>query len=603
MRSWQAGILPVAVWVGLGVLAGGAEAVSFAPDATVRDRKVALKWMPDADDPVFTGNLDLFQIGEKTDLASGAVPFFAFTSEGPAIWYWDSANRWFARLTFQNGAWVPTHTTGPLAPGLEPLCFAVHPMGTMLLAGLADGRLAAWTPMGETNEAVLYPAHSGPVRDLAFFPLASPQVFPFVSVGDDHVWKSWTQPGLVEYQATAPGGQPLVVVAIQRNAARLITADANGRVYLYNRMQPTTPPGTLEAHTGATVTSLAFSEDGLRFATADANGRVRLWSTLSLSNLGGSVVETQSRVRVHFTQRTSPYLGYVTGEGAYGVLDGFTARKYRVETRLASTAGITWSALHPAGAAMYFTDATGRLEWWNLGRCSPGPGHPCFGGYKLFRGLYPQDHGAPSELILLRVYDFSDTTWGWSQQDTVRWFVDPDSVIAAGGDSLRAVSGPHNGVPQYYSLQKYYWELLDGGRHAKIKNTTYEGYYRAAGETEPTPLIPRPDAVTSLPLLADVFVVPNPFVANDEASHFGPLSPPLVRFFNLPREATVRIFTSGGDHVRTLEHREDDRGSNGGSLPWNLKNQYGRDVVSGLYLYAVETPSGEVVRGFLTVVR
>jgi len=603
MRSWNAGVLPVAVWVGLGALAGGAGAVSFDPDAAVRDRQVVLKWMPDEDDPVFTGNLDLYQTGEKTDLAAGAVPFFGFTTEGPALWYWDSVNRWFVRLESQSGAWVPTHTTGPLAEGLEPLCFAVHPLGTMLLAGLADGRVAAWTPMGEMNEAVFYPAHTGPVRALMFFPLASPQVFPFVSVGDDLTWRSWTQPGVGDYQATSPGEEPLVAVALQRNAARLIVADAGGRIYMYNRIQSTSPPGIVNAHAGTTVTSLAFSEDGSRFATADASGRVMVWNTLSLSSLGGDVVETQSWVRVHFTQRTSPYIGYVTAEGAYGVLDGFSGRKYRVETRLTSTAGILWSALHPAGATMYFTDAAGRLEWWNLGRCSPTDGHPCFGGYRLFRGLYPQDHGAPSELILLRVYDFSDSTWGWSPQDTVRWFVDPDSVIAAGGDSSRAVSGPNNGVPQYYSLQKFYWELLDGGRHAKIQNTTHEGYYRAPGETEPTALIPRPDAVTSLPLLADVYVVPNPYVDNDEGSHFGPLSEPMVRFFNLPSEATVRIYTSSGDHVVTLDHRENERNANGGSLPWNLKNRYGRDVVSGLYLYAVETPSGEGRRGFLTVVR
>jgi hypothetical protein len=605
MRSWIARVLPAAVCVGLGVVVGVSEAVTLDPDARVGDRRVVLKWMPDNDDPVYTGNLDLFALGDKS-IAVGDVPFFGFTTSGPDIWYWDAANRWFVRLVFENSVWVAADTTGRLDASLEPLCFAVHPMGTWLLAGLADGRIAAWTLLGESKEAVLYPGHNGPVRALAFYPLASPQVAPFVSAGDDHAWKAWIQPGLVDgnKQAT-PGSLPLVALALTRGATRLVVADAGGTVYVYDLAQPTNPRSTVTGHVGATVTSIAFSENGSRFVTADAGGRVRVWGTLTGNLMGGDEVETDGGLHVAYTTRTSPYIYYVTGNGAYGVLDGFSGREYQVRTQLSSApVSVRWTALHPAGAAAYFTDAEGMLRWWNLGRCVPSQTRPlCFGGYRLWRGLYPQDQGAPEELVLLRVYDFSDTTWGWSPQDTLRWFVDPDSVIAAGGDSSRAVAGPHNGVPEYYSLQKFYWAFLDGGRHPSPKNTPYQGFYRAKGESEPTPLIPRPDAATSLPLLGDVYIVPNPYVAGDEASQFGPLSPPMVRFFNLPSEATVRIFTSSGDHVVTLDHRENDRNTNGGSLPWDLKNQYGRAVVSGLYLYSVETPSGEVRRGFFTIVR
>jgi WD40 repeat protein len=600
MRSWKVGGLPAVVCIGLGTLVGVAGAVTFDPDATVRDRRVDLKWMPDADDPVFTGNLDLFPIGEELSVATGDVPYFGFTTDGANIWFWDSENRWFVRLALANSQWVPADTTGRLDESLEPLCFALHPQGVMLLAGLADGRIAAWTPGGESNEAVLYPGHTGAVHALVFFPLASPQVFPFVSVGEEGSWKSWTQPGSSDEQAT-PSGLPLVEVALQRSAGRLLVADAGGTVTLYSRTQPTSF-ATVSEHVGATVTSMAFSEDGTRFVTADASGRVRVWATATQSNLGGDQVETQDGLRVNYTARNSPHISYVTGHGRYGVLDGFTGKKYRVETQLASTS-IRWSALHPAGGTIYFSDAAGKLERWNLGRCIPSDGKTCFGGYRLYRGLYPADEEAPAELELLRVYDFSDTTWGWAPRDTVRWFVDPDSIIAAGGDSSRAPTGPHNGIPQYYCLRKFYWQFLDGGLHYTLQNTAYDGFYRTAGETEPTALIPRPDAMTSPPLLGEIYIVPNPYVTDDEASHFGPLSPPMVRFFNLPSDATVRIYTSGGDHVLTLDHHENSQNSNGGSLPWNLKNQYGREVASGLYLYAVETPSGEVARGFFTVIR
>jgi hypothetical protein len=36
-----------------------------------------------------------------------------------------------------------------------------------------------------------------------------------------------------------------------------------------------------------------------------------------------------------------------------------------------------------------------------------------------------------------------------------RVFVDPDSVVARGGDPMQRVAGPHNGVPYYYSLTKF----------------------------------------------------------------------------------------------------------------------------------------------------
>jgi len=152
-------------------------------------------------------------------------------------------------------------------------------------------------------------------------------------------------------------------------------------------------------------------------------------------------------------------------------------------------------------------------------------------------------------------------------------------------------------------LQKFRWTFLDGGLFADPDNTTYEGLYRAESEGEPTPLVARPDPVTTLPLLEDVYVVPNPYVEEDAASNFGPLSGPMVRFCGLPAEATVRVYTSSLDLVRTLEHRQDTHNLAGGALTWDLRNDFGRDVVAGLYLYAVETPSGETIRGFLTIVR
>jgi WD40 repeat protein len=586
------------------MMAGMAAAVNFDPEVVVGDRSVLLKWMPDADDPVFTGNLDLYPLGEQRIATEGAVPFFGFSAEGPWIWFWDEANRWFVGLTTQGDSLAAADTTGRLEEGLEPLCFAVHPMGSMLLAGLADGRIAAWVPGDEPDEAVLYSGHDGAVRALAFQPLASPQVFSFFSTGHDSTWKSWTQPGLLDKEAAVPTtGSPLRIMAVARNSQRVAVADEAGMVYLYSVNQLAAPRVTINEHAGAVVTALTYSDDGRRVAVGDASGRVSLWGTDAGNRLGGDLVEADNQLLLAFTSKESPYISFVTGAAVYGVIDGTTGRQYQVLAQLQS-ASVRWMALPPAGGQAYFSDAEGWLQWWNLGRCSPSADRPsCFGGYRLLRGLYPQDQGAPEELILERVYDFSDSTWGWTSADTVRWFCDPDSIITAGGDSSRVAAGPHNGVPYYYSLQKFYWTFLDGGRFRDPYNTTYEGLYRAEIGGEPTPLVARPDPVTTLPLLDDVYVVPNPYVEEDESSHFGPLSSPMVRFCGLPAEATVRIYTSSLDLVRTLQHRQDAQSLAGGALNWNLKNDFGREVVAGLYLYAVETPSGETTRGFLTIVR
>ncbi len=604
MRNWRAGVRPAALLIAAGLMAGAAAAVRFDPTAVVGDRSVLLKWMPDSDDPVYTGNLELYPLGERRIANQGEVPFFGFSAEGPSIWFWDEANRWFVGLASQGDSLVPADTTGRLEVGLEPLCFAVHPMGSMLLAGLADGRIAAWMPGNEPDEAVLYPGHDGAVRALAFQPLASPQVFSFFSTGSDLKWKSWTQPGLFDNrQAIVPTTSALIRLAVGRNSQRLAVADESGMVYLYSVNQQAAPRVTISEHAGAVVTALSYSDDGRRIAVGDASGRVSLWGTDAGDRLGGDQIEADSRLLLAFTVKESPYIAYVTGAGVFGVLDGNTGRQYQVHAQLQSTS-VRWMALPPAGGLAYFSDAEGWLRWWNLGRCVPSAARPeCFGGYKLMRGLYPQDQGAPEELILQRVYDFSDSTWGWTSADTVRWFCDPDSIITAGGDSSRVAAGPHNGVPYYYSLQKFYWTFLDGGRFADPVNSTYEGLYRAEIGGEPTALVARPDPVTTLPLLGDVYVVPNPYVEDEESSHYGPLSGPMVRFFGLPASATVRIYTTCGDRVRTLEHRQDARNLAGGALTWNLRNDYGREVVPGLYLYAVETPSGETTRGFLTIVR
>ncbi len=123
-----------------------------------------------------------------------------------------------------------------------------------------------------------------------------------------------------------------------------------------------------------------------------------------------------------------------------------------------------------------------------------------------------------------------------------------------------------------------------------------------------------PSVDTSNPdsLLARVKVVPNPYVATNQFETLNPFAtgrgPRVIKFMNLPPEATVRIFTVDGKLVRVLYLSE---GSNNGLTPdallngtldWDLESEDGLSVAYGVYLYQVEAPGiGETTGTFAII--
>lgn len=91
----------------------------------------------------------------------------------------------------------------------------------------------------------------------------------------------------------------------------------------------------------------------------------------------------------------------------------------------------------------------------------------------------------------------------------------------------------------------------------------------------------------------DIYVVPNP-ATRESLAEFSQLHPNAgdptgvrVMFANLPQaHNTIKIFTLAGDLVQTLRH---DGTSGRGSAYWNLVSRNGQRVVSGIYLYSVQT--------------
>jgi hypothetical protein len=118
----------------------------------------------------------------------------------------------------------------------------------------------------------------------------------------------------------------------------------------------------------------------------------------------------------------------------------------------------------------------------------------------------------------------------------------------------------------------------------------------------------------------DIYVVPNP-ATRESLAEFSQFSPNAddptgvrVMFANLPRARnTIKIYTLAGDLVQTIEHDGTAFGevgsegfsNTGGSAFWNLVSRNGQEIVSGVYLYSVESsdPDFERVVGRFVVVR
>jgi len=120
-----------------------------------------------------------------------------------------------------------------------------------------------------------------------------------------------------------------------------------------------------------------------------------------------------------------------------------------------------------------------------------------------------------------------------------------------------------------------------------------------------TTVKPHVDEQTAAQSVYRVRAVPNPYLT---ASTFEPpLNPGVtsgrgtrkIEFIHVPVGATIRIFTSRGDHVATLYQ---DGSIESGAVAWNLKTSENLDVAYGVYFYVVESPVGTTT-GKLAIIK
>jgi hypothetical protein len=99
--------------------------------------------------------------------------------------------------------------------------------------------------------------------------------------------------------------------------------------------------------------------------------------------------------------------------------------------------------------------------------------------------------------------------------------------------------------------------------------------------------------------LQNVFVAPNPFVIQSGFSgeSVGGDINSQLRFYNLPRLCTIRVFSYSGQLVQTIEHDADKI-----DHPYFQVTRNNQLIASGVYFYVVDTPEGSRVHGKFVII-
>jgi len=102
--------------------------------------------------------------------------------------------------------------------------------------------------------------------------------------------------------------------------------------------------------------------------------------------------------------------------------------------------------------------------------------------------------------------------------------------------------------------------------------------------------------------LSKIFAVPNPYRTGGSVfttQNYHNFPDRKVRFVNVPAECTLRIYTVAGDLIWEDQYNN----QTAGNIEWDVKNQSGEEVASGIYVYKIENPNGDHVYGRLIVIR
>ena len=110
------------------------------------------------------------------------------------------------------------------------------------------------------------------------------------------------------------------------------------------------------------------------------------------------------------------------------------------------------------------------------------------------------------------------------------------------------------------------------------------------------------DAGTDMQL---IFAVPNPYRTGTSAEthpFYHNYPDGSIKFFNVPKETDIKIYTVSGDLIWEAHHSNPT--GEDGIISWDVKNQQGQDVGSGVYIFRCKNSAdGSDAYGKLVVIR
>ncbi len=210
---------------------------------------------------------------------------------------------------------------------------------------------------------------------------------------------------------------------------------------------------------------------------------------------------------------------------------------------------------------------------------------------------------------LTRIRDFYGyQVWkavGWTRESSEPrdqdWQLILDADRGNGGVELDELDSGLEGIGKYSFVDENVKNGFTYWYSVTAYDSTAEGYHFGKYSQNKTLVVPHSGVVSNLD---DVRVVPNPYVnheymarwnlAPDEADPTGE----KLCFQNLPRDAIVRIYSLGGELVQTLYP---DAETTGGDACWNMISRNNQIIVSGVYLYHVDSPVGETIGKFVII--
>lgn len=249
------------------------------------------------------------------------------------------------------------------------------------------------------------------------------------------------------------------------------------------------------------------------------------------------------------------------------------------------------------------------LIHWVADTPPPPPNQEITAGDEFVR-IEWDDYPESIEDPLTRIRDFFGyQVWkavGWTRESKEPrdqdWQLILDVDRGGGGAELDGIDSGLEGIGKYSFVDPYVRDGFAYWYSVTAYDSTNEGYHFGKYTQNKTLVFPHSGVRNTLD---DVIVVPNPYVNNEYMArwnlHEDETDPTgeKICFQHLPRDSVVRIYTLSGELVKTLYP---DAEVTGGDACWNMISRNDQIVVSGVYIYHVDSPVGEKM-GKLVIIK